>query len=488
MSNNVVKVPATTAFGDLKVESMTPVYQVSAQYGLLNNVLTISDSASSGTTSIVDGMYTSETGLASDGLASILTLRQLAYRAGQGAVARLTGLFTAGVADNNQVCGLITAENIYGFGFIGTSFGIIYGHDGKSEQQELTLTVAAGLAETVDVTIDGVLYNVLLTGGTTTSIDAYELSVSLNSQVPNYTFTSNESVVVAQAVISGPQTTPFIYSSAGSSVGAWVQISAGVSITIDFTPQASWNIDTRESADAQINLDPTKGNVYQVQYEYLGFGGINFFLEDSESGEFVIVHRIEYANQNIKPSVTNPTFRAGWLVQNVGNITNVKIQGGSVGLFIEGKIVRHALPRTDFVDAPTIGNVLTNIAATRNRISFAGKINRAEFFPILANVSTQANKLAFFSIILNPVFADPVVYSYVDKDNSITEITMDHVEITGGIDLGSFTIVDGNPGTITFEGKNEIIVFPGETLAMAAIVPSGAAADCQAALTWQEDI
>lgn len=488
MSNNVVKEPSTTAFGDAKVESMTPIYQVSAQNGLLNNVLTVVDNDSSGTSTIVDGMYTVQTGVAADGLASILTLRELTYRAGQGALARLTGKFTQGMPNSQQVCGLITSENVFAFGFANESFGIVHGHNGVGEQQELTLTASAGLGETVTATIDGIAYNVVLTGGTTTGIDAFEVSEGLNAQVPNYTFTSDENTVVAQAVISGPQITPFLYSSAGTSVGAWVQISAGVNITIDFIPQASWNIDTRISSDPVENLDPEKLNVYQVQYQYLGAGAINFFIEDSESGDLVLVHRIQYANQNIQPSVSTPAFRGGWLVRNLGNSTNLTVQGGSCGLFIEGMIKLHTLPRTANVDALAIGNTLTNIAATRNRISFSGKVNRSEFFPVLANVSTQANKFAFFSIILNPVFAEPVVYSYVDKDTSITEITMDHVEITGGIELGSFTIVDGNPGTIRFEGKNEIIVFPGETLAMAAIVPSGGTGDCQAALTWQEDL
>ena len=74
MSNNVTQELSTTAFGELKVESMTPITQVSAQYGLLTNVLTVTDSAVSGTTSIVDNKFTCDSGVASDGLASIVTL------------------------------------------------------------------------------------------------------------------------------------------------------------------------------------------------------------------------------------------------------------------------------------------------------------------------------------------------------------------------------------------------------------------------------
>ena len=487
MSNNVVQQLATTAFGDIKTESMEPVFQISAHYGLLNNILTVVDNAASGTSTIVDGMYTVQTGASATGLASILTLRQLAYRAGQGALARLTGKFSAGVANSNQLAGLITAENIYAFGYLNDNFGIVYGHDGMGELQELTLSVAAAAAETATVTIDGAPYVVALTGGSTVINDAYELSQSLNTQVPNYTFTSNNSTVVAQAVISGAQGA-FAYSSTGTSAGAWVQDAPGVDVVIEFIPQANWNIDTRTSADADANLDPTKGNVYQVQYQYLGFGAINFFVEDSDSGDVVLVHRIKYANKNDAPSVSTPTFRAGWLVRNTGNTTNITVQGGSAALFIEGDIKLHTLPRTIFEDALSIGSTLTNLATTRNRISFAGKINRAELMPLLASISTQSNRLALFKIILNPVFAVPVDYEYVDKLNSITEVTTDHVAIIGGNELASFVVVDGNSVNFIMSDLGDLVLFPGETLCMAVIIPTGAASDCQAALTWQEDL
>ena len=84
---------AKTAFGELKVESMSPITQVSAQYSLLRNVLTVTDNADTGTNSIVDNKFTCDSGTSATGLASITTLRQLSYRAGQGAMARFTALF-----------------------------------------------------------------------------------------------------------------------------------------------------------------------------------------------------------------------------------------------------------------------------------------------------------------------------------------------------------------------------------------------------------
>ena len=50
MSNNATQLLNTTAFGDLKAEQMTPITQISAEYGLLSQVLTVVDAGASGTT------------------------------------------------------------------------------------------------------------------------------------------------------------------------------------------------------------------------------------------------------------------------------------------------------------------------------------------------------------------------------------------------------------------------------------------------------
>ena len=70
-------------------------------------------------------------GTNSAGYAYIQTRRPVRYRAGQGTNARFTPLFTAGAANNIQVWGMFsissnTLYDGYGFGYNGTSFGIVH--------------------------------------------------------------------------------------------------------------------------------------------------------------------------------------------------------------------------------------------------------------------------------------------------------------------------------------------------------------------------
>lgn len=476
-----------SAFGEIKTESMTPITQISAEYGLLNQVLTVVDSSASGTSTIVANKFTCQTGTDAAGLASILSLRQLKYRPGQGALGRLTAVFDAATANNQQIAGLITGENVFAFGYLNQEFGIIYAHDGEGESQELTITTPAAGAESATITIDGTGFTVPLTAGTVQH-NAFEIAISLTAQVQNYTFASNNDQVIAQALIPGAQST-FAFSSS-TAIASWFQVTAGVEPTIDFTKQESWNVDTRINSDPTTNLNPQKGNVYQVQYQYLGFGAIKFFIEDSISGDFVLVHVIRFANTSTTTSVTNPTFRIGWLTRNLGNTSNVTLSGGSAAAFIEGIIKRSTPPRAEDNGQLTVGSTLTNIITFRNRVTFGGRVNRAEIFPLLASFSTQANKFAFFEILANPTFGGDLNFQYIDKTSSIMEFATDNVSVSGGIKVASITVVAGSSESIEFNDRVDLdfIALPGQTFTIAASIPTAAAADCQATGTWQEDL
>lgn len=489
MSNNVVKEFQNTAFNENANAELTPIFQINASYGIFSDVLTVTDAGASGTTTTVDNMYTVKTGTTAGGLASILTFRQLKIRQGQGGGVRLTGKFTTPVADSQQAAGLITAENSFAFGFIGTAFGIIHAFDGEAESQELTVTVAASGAETATVTIDGTAHVISLTlGSGTVQHTAFEIATKLNAiPVPNYIITSNNDQVIAQALISGAQGS-FSFSSTGAAVAAWFQITIGVEPTINFTPQASWNEDTRLTGDAQDILVPTNGNSYQIQ-PGMGFDGVTFYIKDSKTLEPIKVHTIQYGNQNTTPITTNPTYRAGWLVRSLGSTTDLTVQGDSASVYIEGKIERASQPLSDRNTQLAVGLTPTNVIAFRNRSTFAGKVNRIEVFPNLFTAATEANKAAVFQLIINPIFAGDEDWSYFDKESSITETMTDALTLVGGVALGTVIVSAGTSFPIRFNVTREQVTAFGPTLSLALVanITSGAPGDMFGSATFIED-
>jgi len=478
MSNNVQQELQQTGTRDLAVAEVTPLTQAGAQYGLGENVFVVTDSGASGSTTASNSQFVCQTGTAADGLATILTLRELTYRQGQGTLTRINAVFGTPQADSQQACGLINAENSYTFGYIGTAFGIIYAHNGEVELQTLTVTTPAAGAENATITVDGTGYTVPLTAGTVQH-NAIEIADSLNAQVPNYRFTANNDEVTAIATISGPAGS-FAFTSA-TAVAAWVQVDAGVDVTVEFTPQSSWDDDLSD-----LSFDPLTNNYYQIRFVY---GAARFSILDDE-GQMRLVHTISDFSNNSIPPVTTPSFRSGWIVRNLGNTTNITLKGSNASGYVEGKKRFDSGIRAEDASALAIGSTNTTVFVIRNRIEFGERINRAELLPRFISVSTQSNKTAFFELFLNPTFTSDLIFDYVDKATSIAEFSEDNVGISGGRLVGSVTATVGAPAEANFndEENTDTFISPGDVLALVARVSSGPASDMDVSVSWQEDV
>lgn len=468
------------AFGEALAEQKTPISQVTAQYGLTPAVRR--SVSSGGSASTASSNFVVQSGTNAAGLASITAIRLAKYRAGAGLRCRITALFeTGGFANSQHGAGLFTSEDGFLFGYVGTEFGIFRVFGGNDEAQRLTLTVPASGAQPATVTINGIGYVVNLTAGSLAH-NAFEIATQLNGVVPDYFITSNGATVNAQANIPGPQGA-FAFVSAVA-VGSWAQLVAGVVPSFDFVSQSDWNMDKVPW------LDKTKGNVYQIAIEYLGYGAIDFFVEEPNSGLPVLVHRMKYANANIVPSVANPIFFMGWIARNTGNTNNIILKGASAACFIDGKIFRSGPSFSVPVNVAAIDTTPTTVLILRVRRHFNSKINRVEILPLRIFLASQTAKACFFNMIVNPTFLGDVVFGYVDEANSVAEISLSNVQISGGVNAGSAIASIGDSQDVQFNLREDskTIFNPGDTIAIVANMSASPASDVQVSLTWQEDL
>lgn len=477
MSENVTQELAITAFGEVQVAALTPIVQITAQYGLRQDVVT---AALAGTTTTQDSKFVVSTGTFQSAVAAILSSKQATYRAGQGLLTRFTALFQDGVINNTQLAGFITSESSFGFGYNGIDFGILHARGGSLELQELQITTPASGSENATVTIDGNPFTVPLTVGVV-GHNAYEISESLNAQVPGYDFSSTEDIVTCLANISDFGAGAFTFSSA-TAVGVFTEIEPGVVMTETWINKADWNV------NPDIVINPALGNVYQVQLQYLGFGGIRFFVENPETAQFELVHIIKYANTSTLTSVKNPIFRIGWAVRNTGNTINVTTQGASASAFVEGDIVFDGRQSGTCHTATGVGITGTNILAIKNRLSFNGTANRADIIPTVLNIATDTTKTAIYEVVLNPTVASGSSLIFKSKGISeLAEIAIDQVEITGGDVIACFNIKAQGSFAAELE-KAVSFIFPGDIISIVAKVSSGAAAEMDASLVWRDDL
>lgn len=457
-----------TSFNEVSVAELYPAAQGDFVYGV-NTAVFASSSFSGGSISGSDGFGIVKSGTSVTGSSVLKLRRNLKYRPGMGSLIRATALFDTPVSGNYQLLGIGNTESGYYFGYYGTSFGILHKQVSQVEIRALTITVGAG-TETVTVTLNGVAVSMPITGAGSTTQTAYQIS--------KYDFSSVGTGWYADAVgrnvyFVSSRSEPFssTYSVSGVSIaGTFSQIQAGDAGTSSFIPQSSWNIEpVNRSCDSFI-LNPQRGNVYQIGFQYLGFGNAFFGIENPETGRIIPVHTIKNANSRTTSVLKNPQMSTRLDSINFGSTTSVQPKSLSMAAFTEG-LVRKLDPR--FARSHTF----VNYNSTTDAPLLALKINRtfndetcfAEFDILRIAASNESTaKTLTVSVYRDLIIGGDVNFVYVDSQNSAVSYAnltpgTNTVSTTGKNPFLTFSVGANTAQTIDIEPE-ELVFNVGETV------------------------
>ena len=256
--------------------------------------------------------------------------------------------------------------------------------------------------------------------------------------------------------------------------------------TPNWTAQTAWNGDKMNgTGPSGMTLVPTNGNVYSIEYQWLGFGQINFFIASTTTGQPILVHRIQYPNTAILPSVYNPSFPLTAKVINSGNTSNLVLKTSSAMAFCEGDGFSAAITSRNSVNSsvaftsPTNQNSLTLL----NSSTFAGKTNRVRVGLDFVSVSNQGNKPAFFSIFRNATFGTALTYTQVNVNTSVIQYSTTTSTITAGQQILGFENTV-NQAISQILDSLQIFLNPTETLTLS--VTSTANSQIDSSFSWKE--
>lgn len=200
-----------------------------------------------------------------------------------------------------------------------------------------------------------------------------------------------------------------------------------------------WIYQENWSDDAPDRFNPQKGNVYQISYQWLGFGMQYFGIED-DSGDIVNVHKIKYVNLNINVSVLNPSLPITAQVKNSGNTTNIVLKTPSAVAGTHGD--GDAPPFSILVGyelSKTIPSGETYLFSLSNPTTYEGITNRLYVTPMMLTLATEGVKPVSFRVLFLPVLTAP---NWVDLEPGITPLQYDvsASAFSGGRIVTSFTL------------------------------------------------
>jgi len=319
-----IRVATDTVFGEVSVAQVSPLLQSDFVYGINTRKFTTATTGS-GTVSSSASLATVSTTAATSSSGTLSSLRPLRYRAGVGALARFTAMFTTGATNSQQEAGMGTSAEGLFFGYNGTAFGICR-RRGSSD--------------------------------------------------------------------------------------TW-------------TAQSSWNVDVMDgTGPSGMTLDPAKLNVFQIRYQYLGAGAIEFFIEPPVTGRMVLVHRIQFANNNTVTSLLNPSLPFRLHAVNTTNATALSISTGSCMLAIEGENNLAGVPWSR-ANTKTGITTETSILAIRMASTINGSSSQviARVASIGAAMSLNQNAIGIFRLTVNPTLGGTPAYtpfSGATADNGAT--------------------------------------------------------------------
>ena len=224
------------------------------------------------------------------------------------------------------------------------------------------------------------------------------------------------------------------WQASGSTFG-FVRRTSTSGVPVDnFIPQSAFNIDKFDGTGvSQQNLDLTKGNIYEMDFQWLGVGNVNLFING------LPVHQI--SNPNTLNVVYMKTAVLPISVEVVNNdvvtsgtgfeyiCTNVTSEGGQAP-----PQYGNAAGRTALKTAITNAAQPLPVFAVRLSATFNEQANRAIVLPkhlSLYAESVGVTRCNFF-VVVNPATITGAVWTAVDTTSSVAEFDQTATAYTGG--------------------------------------------------------
>jgi len=473
-----------TAFGEQSVAEATPIFQADFSYNVNSDVW--HDHSNNGAATVDSHQLKISTGAAANQSAEIQSRESVKYQPGQGGLVRVTGIFTTGAANSKQLIGVGDANDGFFFGYNGADFGVLRRKGGHREIRTLTITTGSSTAENITVTMDGDTdATVAVTASGDTDVTANEIAA--------HDFTNLGRGWEAHS--DGDGTVTFMsldavshsgsYSVSGTTaVGTFAQDLAGLAATDTWILQTAWSHDKGNGQGELPVMDWTKGNIFQIRYQWLGYGLIAFWIENPSTGLPVKVHQIEYANANTSVSVNNPALPICYLVENTSNTSDIVLNSGSVGAFVEGKEYDGHAHHGAVASRAGVDTTEAPVVIIHNPLLFEGVPNRVRVKIITVSVSVDGTKNCIFRLRRDATLTG-VTYSDVEANVSVMQSDETAAAAISGGDSIFPAGLSKDGGEIMDLSTSSFFINPGETLAGTVMTVAGTT-DAIVSIDWEE--
>ena len=275
-------------------------------------------------------------------------------------------------------------------------------------------------------------------------------------------------------------------------------IAHAISGSITWTAQTSWNGDKIDgTAGTSFTWDPTKGTPVMIKYPYLGYGDIEFFVQNPTTGSWILVHTIRYANTTANTQLSNPSLQFIGYTLNSGNTSNITMYTGSVRCFVSGQRNYSSNPKWGASNRKATITTQTSVLSLKNATTYNGITNRGLIrLNYLSFAWDGANDTGLLNVILNTTLGGSPSYTTINGTTADSGVTITSGNSIASVDTAGTTITGG---TVVFNvalarnsncfmdlTSQDIYVEPGSTITFA--VTGDASGTARVSVNWSEDV
>lgn len=225
----------------------------------------------------------------------------------------------------------------------------------------------------------------------------------------------------------------------GSTLSVVIRSKATGSVVDTPVTQANWNIDKMDGTGASgINIDTTKGQIFFIDFEWLGVGRVRFgfFI----NGIPYYVHHVNHANISSTVYMSTPNLPLRYEITNSGTGGAANLTHICTTVIAEGGIQQNGVVRS-------IDRVVTGFSTANNQnifplISLRLKSTHlgATIIPIKFSVFTSTTASFRWMLLLNPTVGGVDAASWTDVTNSALQYDVSRTNVntlSGGTQIDS---------------------------------------------------
>ena len=387
-----------------------------------------------------------------------------------------------------QLIGVGDNSDGFFFGYNGADFGILRRYGGLPEIRSLQITTKSTTAENITITLDGdadasVAVTDATAGDVTTTVNDI-VSHDFSNLGRGWRAIALGDTVNFISYGSASYSGSYSLSGATTAVGSFTQKLAGVEPAEIWDQQEDWNEDSFDgNSPSEVSIDPALGNVYQIRYQWLGYGRISFYIEHPDDGQYHLVHAINFANTSLIPSVFSPTLPLCAIAENISNTTDITVYSGSMGGFSEGDPPEPYVEHVHIIDITFSSTTIVPALTIHNGGVFANKINRIGMRIKSVSVSVESGKPVIIQVVDNATLTGAAFLEH-NASESVAFYDDNATAIADGEVTRAFSVESGGEKEKII-GKN---LNPTKFITIAgAQATTGTNSICKIIVTWTED-